>query len=941
MTVTPKHTGIYRAVESLDGTWFCLADPNDEGRTARWFTAASNDACPAHVPGVIQRVFPGYQGVAWYWCEVMPSRNPNPDGRYLLRFEAADYRAEVWVNGERISTHDGAQTPFVFDITDNVRLGERNLIAVRVVNPGEETVDGLSLAHLPRRNRATTPGPGSSFNYGGLIGSVELLSRPSAYIAELIARPNPATGVVSILALVLNTLEAVLPATINFAVAPAAGGETLQSGRTSRQLQPGQTLLETLLPLPQPRKWDPADPCLYSLTARLIPDSGGRGDAVSTRFAFRDFRFADGHFRLNGRRFLWKGVRTLNNFPADQPVPLDARLYRQELRQLQALGFNAVRFMAGLATTRQLELCDEMGLLVVEETQAAWNLPDAPETAELFDRSLRDMVLRDRNHPSIVAWGLLTDAPQGPVLKHAVEALPMISFLDDTRLIFLNSGRTDGVVEVGTLCNPKCTDWEPVLPASPQSESGDVHLNVSLPLTAAEAQRLRTLGEAKNEPVFISDWRIPGPVDLLSTVRQFEKAGRAEADDAVLCMESLHRFMRDWDEWKMEAVFARAEDFFRAVCARATRRQLECVTALRANPRLAGVTVGLADDLALGSGVLNAFREPRPGSNGWTEALAPLRWCLFAEPAYTPAGGNLRIEAMLANEDDLLPGEYPLLVQLFDPNQSVVFERRSVLEIPAGKELPLAVGVCVENVPLDGPGGRWRLTATFEHGAEACAGEIEILVADAPPPLAAEPPIKLLGEAPTLKEFFTHHGIDFSSGDPQTAEREREIIVAVMPPPDTPATEAFDRLADRAQRGATVLFISPEFFRAPDGSWLPAGELATVVALRLPGEPIDAWATNHSIFAQGSGLLDDRIYRELLPLSAFIDLDPGGEVISAAHLCTIHPDQHRSGVLLSIHPHGEGRIILSAFRLIENLGLDPAADRMLLDLLRFAGQQAE
>ena len=78
------------------------------------------------------------------------------------------------------------------------------------------------------------------------------------------------------------------------------------------------------------------------------------------------------------------------------------------------MGFNGVRFISTMGQRYQLDLCDEIGLMVYEESHASWMLDDSPQLAERMDRSLTGMVLRDRNHPSVVMWGLLNETGTAP-----------------------------------------------------------------------------------------------------------------------------------------------------------------------------------------------------------------------------------------------------------------------------------------------------------------------------------------------------------------------------------------------------------------------------------------------------------------------------------------------------------------------------------------------
>jgi len=910
-------------------------DPTNVGAVERWFSAPCDAAQPAPVPGTIQQVFPGYHGVAWYWCQFIPARNPHPDGRDLLRFGAVDYRAEVWVNAERISTHDGAQSPFVLDITDSVRAGERNILCVRVLNPTDQIIDGLTLFEVPHRNKSAIPGIGSSFNHGGIIGSVELLYRPAVYISELIAKPNPQTGILSLLTLVLNTLEAPVPANLKFTVAASTGGETLQGGNTGRTLQPGQTLFETQIPVSAARLWEPDDPWLYRLTARVLPDAGGRGDEVSTRFAFRDFRFVENQFHLNGRRLFWKCARTLNNYAVGQAIPLDPNVLRHELLSIKSMGFNAIRFMAGLALPAQLDLCDELGLLVCEESYAAWHMQPSAAMEDHFDLALRHMILRDRNHPSVVIWGLLTDSADGPVFKHAVEALPQAAFLDESRMIALNSGRGDGIATLKSLSHHGTAEWN-TLPMD-----GDVHLEVDLPLTHDESNRIRTMGEAAQHPILLSDWRMPGTTDLPDARRLFEQAGRNDSDDARLLDASLEHFLRDWEAWGMAKTFGRPEEFFAQAAQVTDDRRLEVLTAIRANPRVIGLTVGLADDSSTGAGVLTVFRDPRRGvAPAITDHLAPLRWCLFAEPQFVAAGGTVKIDVILVNNDVLPAGIYPVLVQLFDSANAVVFERRTILEIPGHSQLPMAIPIMSADVSLEGPPGKYRLAATFEQGASAAADVLDFFVAAPPEASLDELCISLWGEHEALTRWLSVRSIHCSPAGGAGPGSLGEVVLVMPATEEMQPAAAFDALLRRAKQGSTIVFLTPDFFRRADtGAWLPVGELATIAALRNSGQPMDAWAVDHPIFTglRGPGLLPDAVFRNLLPLHAFVDLDAAGQVLAAAHLCRMHPDEYRSGILLSLHEHGAGRIILNAFPIVETLGSDAAADLLLLNLIQCAG----
>ena len=115
------------SVISLDGpSWLLATDPKNAGRDQQWWEKPAADGRTTKVPGIIQEIFPGYHGVAWYWRNFIAPANPHPQGRYLLRFWQVDYLADVWVNGFHVGRHEGPENPFVFDVTEALKPGEQS-----------------------------------------------------------------------------------------------------------------------------------------------------------------------------------------------------------------------------------------------------------------------------------------------------------------------------------------------------------------------------------------------------------------------------------------------------------------------------------------------------------------------------------------------------------------------------------------------------------------------------------------------------------------------------------------------------------------------------------------------------------------------------------------------------------------------------------------------
>jgi hypothetical protein len=425
------------SVISLDGKdWKLVVDPKNVGVTEEWWREPRPDAKPAKVPWTIQGVFPGYGGVAWYWRDAEVPVNPHAGGRYLLRFWDVDYLADVWVNGIPVGTHEGAQACFTFDATAAVKPGATNRIAVRVLSPWKDRIDGFVRNETPH-------GAFVSFNIGGILDSVELIIAPQVRMEDLFVRADPESGKIRFQAEIRNASKVAVSARIEISVGPAAGGEPVGTLIFDRRIEPGENTIQTEMPVTNPRLWQLNDPFLYRATGRVSVVGSDSVDETSARFGFRDFRFADGHFRLNGRRVFWTSAHTGSDAPGEVRLPYDRDLLRRDLLNLKTMGFTGIRFISTQAPRFQLDMCDEIGLMVYEESHASWLLRESPKLAERMDRSLTGMVLRDRNHASIVMWGLLNETGDGPVFRQAAASLPLVRRLDESRIVMLGSGHFD------------------------------------------------------------------------------------------------------------------------------------------------------------------------------------------------------------------------------------------------------------------------------------------------------------------------------------------------------------------------------------------------------------------------------------------------------------------------------------------------------------------
>jgi Glycosyl hydrolases family 2, sugar binding domain/Glycosyl hydrolases family 2/Glycosyl hydrolases family 2, TIM barrel domain len=376
----------------LDGDWVFVPDPAANLHVA---DLAHASGIPVHIPSSWQASFVDrrdYAGVAWYWRNV--SVEPPPAGQLLsVRFGAVDYRADVYVNGRKVGSHDGGYLPFEFDITSLVHSGE-NQLAVRVADPGGavKEVEGIKYAEIPHGKQSwyvQTSGPWQS---------VELDTRPDTFLGT-IHISGDAAGSFTVRVAVQNprgTLSE--PPTVTAQMLDPAGKEVWKG-----QSQTGGSEITLAGHLANVTTWSLSNPALYSLHVTL-----SSGDERTIRFGFRTFEARDGKFYLNGKATYLRGALDQDFYPDTAYSPPSLDFVRDEMRKAKALGLNLLRCHIKVPDPRYLEAADEEGMLIWYEIPNWDKLTPDSESRALA--TLQGMADRDWNHPSIVIVSIVNES---------------------------------------------------------------------------------------------------------------------------------------------------------------------------------------------------------------------------------------------------------------------------------------------------------------------------------------------------------------------------------------------------------------------------------------------------------------------------------------------------------------------------------------------------
>jgi len=405
-----------RERKSLNGLWQFALDPNAEGRTGRWFAERLSDAREMAVPASFNDIAADapvrdYFGDVWYQRTVWVPRGWQGQ-RIVLHFESATHRATVWVNETEVVSHQGGYTPFEVDITDQVSAGEE----VRITAVVDNTLNWQSIP--PGVIEDTPAGKRQRywhdfFNYAGIHRNVWLYATNPAHFTDvtIMTDLDGATGVISY-------------------TAEADGADSLESrvilrDADSSEVASGSGLSGTLN-VPDVHKWAPGDGYLYDLELQLA-DGDTVVDSYHQSVGVRTVQVDGIRFLINGEPIYFTGFGKHEDVPVIGKGHNDAYLLH-DFELLKWIGANSFRTSHYPYSEEVIDYADRQGIVLIDETAAVGlNMglgggifggqgyqTFSPETAndatrEVHAQAIRELIARDKNHPSVVLWSIANE----------------------------------------------------------------------------------------------------------------------------------------------------------------------------------------------------------------------------------------------------------------------------------------------------------------------------------------------------------------------------------------------------------------------------------------------------------------------------------------------------------------------------------------------------
>lgn len=385
-------------------------------------------------------------GTGWYRKTFTLNNNYKGKKTYIL-FDGVYMDADVWINGHHLGNHPYGYTSFSYDLTNYLTTnGKSNVIAVRAKNLGKNS-RWYSGSGIYRHVWLLAVNPIHTKLWGNYITTPEV-SKDKATVKVQTSIENKSLKQKT----VIVKLDLLNPS-----------GQVVASRKMPLTVAADSSadLTQKLIVI-NPKLWQLDNPVLYKARVTLI-DGGQTIDQTITSFGIRSLQF-DGQkgLLLNGIAIKLKGGCIHHDLGPLGAASFD-RAEERKIELIKKAGYNAIRLSHNPGSLALLNACDRLGMLVLDEAFDMWELPKNPQDYHLYfkdwwQRDLTSMVLRDRNHPSVIMWSIgneIYEAPDTSGYRIAKRLSDEVRLLDPTRPV------TDAIVFLPPYTKKPWKDYEP------------------------------------------------------------------------------------------------------------------------------------------------------------------------------------------------------------------------------------------------------------------------------------------------------------------------------------------------------------------------------------------------------------------------------------------------------------------------------------------------
>jgi beta-galactosidase len=395
-----------------DTRWKTVAVPHDWSIAGPFAETNKTGGAGAFLPA----------GIGWYRKHFSLPAN---DSSYCvtIEFDGVMQNSDVWINGFHLGHRPDGYVSFSYELTGHLNFGSDNVIAVRADTSAQPASRWYAGAGIYRHVRLVVADP-VHIGENGMFVSTPEVSAAQATVAIKTSVTNESALPCKI------TVQTKCLSPLGVVVATTASSQTIKAG--------AQAEFQQSVTLPNPQRWNLDTPQLYHAMSQ-VRDGQTVLDERTAAFGIRDAHFeADTGFWLNGKNIKLKGVCLHADGGAfGAAIPL--AIWEARLKTLKSLGVNAIRTAHNPPAPEFLDLCDRLGLLVMDEMFDCWRVGKNPYDYHLYfdawsQTDERDTILRDRNHPSVILYSVgneIHDTPQAEKAKRILSGLVAVAHVTD------------------------------------------------------------------------------------------------------------------------------------------------------------------------------------------------------------------------------------------------------------------------------------------------------------------------------------------------------------------------------------------------------------------------------------------------------------------------------------------------------------------------------
>jgi len=614
-----------------------------------------------------------YVGVSWFTTDFDVPENWQGK-RVQLKFESVRLRAEIFVNKTLVAYDLLSGTHFEVDISNAVKYGAKNKLAVRITDP-EGNFLWIDFKAYKWGDKKIPP----SHGFGGIPGKVEIEVTDAIYLADVFVQNTSELNVIIPQVTIASTQTKAINGEVKFEVTAWKSNKVLFEKTVKTSTTDSKLVITEKIDLPDAKLWSPDTPNLYLLKTQW-KGTDGSSHEITKRFGFRWFepKTVDGErmLFLNNKRIVLRTSISWGFWPVNGIYPTE-ELAQKQIQVAKDLGLNMLNFHRGIGQTLLLDLADEMGLLYYEEPGGYKTGKEDVFVQDWNRTRFLRMMERDRSHPSLIIYNMINESNQDP-LPHEIDDIKLFHEKDPTRLITFTStnlfkkgsygGINPAYVEAGIKMHMLPNDttryysgwWDQHFP-----DGSGVYLSnfYNSPTDMHKGS------DNKTEIVMWGEDGAIGSPHRLELIKNEIERGHLKGWDSDSYMSQFNAYDKFLDDKGFRKVFPSVDDLCLSLGANPMYYQARIIENIRVNNNVDCYVVNgwEGEKVENHSGVVDIYRNPKGDPDIMAHYNQPLYVAIKARNLVFETGYSTLVDFYIVNELNL-KGNYKLQVIASDTN---------------------------------------------------------------------------------------------------------------------------------------------------------------------------------------------------------------------------------------------------------------------------------